>query len=90
MFTHCHRARQIIFVDSAERSQKVAGTGPHAFGRVGMDLTNTIAIIIACPFMFAMIDGDMRAGNLIVAGPFIRIGKRGRLWERTMLGRGPG
>jgi hypothetical protein len=68
-------------VDSAERSQKVACAGPHALGGIDMDLSNTIAIIISCPFMFSVIDGHMWAWNLTIPGPFIRIGKRSRLRE---------
>ena len=39
------------------------------------------AIVIACPFVFSVIDGHMRAWNLAIPGPFIRIGKRRRLCE---------
>lgn len=81
MFTHGHIARQIIFVDSAERSQKITGTGPQAFSGIDMDLTDAIAILITCPFMFSMMDGDMLAWNLVVARPFVGIGNRVGLRE---------
>ena len=76
MFTHRHIARQIIFVNPAERPQKVARAGPHALCGIGMDLTNAVAIVISCPFVFSMIDRDMLAWNLIVPCPFIGIDRR--------------
>ena len=46
-----------------------------------MDLANAIAIIIARPLVYAMVDSDALALNLVVAVPLIRIGYRVRLGE---------
>ncbi len=81
MFTHRHIARQIIFVNPAERPPKVARTGPHALCSIGMDLTNAVTIVISCPFVFSKIDRDMLAWNLIVPCPFIGIDGRAGLRE---------
>jgi hypothetical protein len=85
MFIHRHIARQIIFVNPAKRPQKVARAGPHALCGIGMDLTNAVAIVIACPFVFSMIDRDMLAWNLIVPCPFIGIDSRVGLRETNQV-----
>ena len=54
---------QEILTDAAERAQEVSYTCPDAFDRVGMDFTDTIAIIIPRPFALSrsMADGLMAA-----------------------------
>ena len=81
VLTHGHIPRQINLMDPSKRSQKIARSRPHPLRRVDMDLSNAIAIIIACPFVVTMMDRDPLASNPIVAIPFIGIGHRVRLSE---------
>ena len=81
VFTHGNIARQMSLVHAAKGSQEVARPGPHSLRRVDVDLTNAIAIVIACPFVFTMINGDTVALNLLVASPLIGIRHRVRLSE---------
>ena len=66
----------------AKGAQEIACARPHAFRGVNVNLAQTIAVIVACPFVFAMLDRDSLALNLIVALPFIRI--RHGLREREL------
>lgn len=73
MFAHGQIVGQILFVDSAKGAQKVAGGGPQAFDGVGMDLSNAIAIIVACPLFLPVTPGGMRTFDPVGALPFIGI-----------------
>src|SRR5919109_1130914 len=66
----------MFLMHAAKWSQKIAGAGPHTFGSVDVHLANPITIVIACPFVFTMLDGYPWALNLIVTLPFIGIGNR--------------
>ncbi len=59
----------MLFVHAAKGAWVIAHRRPHAFCRIGVDLTNTIAIVVACAFVNTMIDGDMRPRDVIVALP---------------------
>jgi len=74
VFAHGDVARQSILVHAAKGTQKIPNPSPQAFRRVDVNLTNAIAIIVARPFVLAMIHRDPLAVNLIIAIPFIRIG----------------
>jgi len=65
MFTHRNVLREILFVHAAKGAEKVTHAGPHPLGGVDVDFANAITIIIARPFVPAMIDRDMRACNMI-------------------------
>ena len=73
VFAHRYIAGQMILVHAAKGAQKIACASPEAFCGIDVNLTNAIAIIIACPFVFTMIDRNPLALNLIVAIPFIGI-----------------
>ena len=73
VFRHSDIARQRVFMHPAEGAQKIANPGPHTFGGVDMDFSDTIAIIIPRPFVFPMLDGDALALNRVVALPFISV-----------------
>src|SRR5258708_26109400 len=61
-------AAQKPFTDTSKGTQEVTQSRPHAFGRVGMNFTDTVAIIIPRPFFAAMRDGGVSALNSIVTG----------------------
>jgi hypothetical protein len=67
----------------AEGAHKIAYSRPHPFGGIDMDLPDAIAIIIPCPFVLSMLDGDTLALNSIVALPLIGIRNRLRLGESS-------
>src|SRR5258707_1439420 len=66
-------AAQKPFTDTSKGTQEVTQSRPHAFGRVGMNFTDTVAIIIPRPFFAAMRDGGVSALNSIVTGILIGI-----------------
>ena len=76
MFTQSDIARQIIFMHPTEGAQKIACSCPHSLGGINVHLSDTIAIIIPCPFVLTMVDGDTLALNRVVTFPFIRIRNR--------------
>jgi len=55
-FTDGGIASQIGFMNTAIRSQEIMQTCAAVFLGVDMDLTNAIAIVVACPFMCAVTD----------------------------------
>ena len=73
MFTHGQIRMQVLLVDSAKRTQKIAGCRPQPFDRIGMDFSDTVAIVIARPFFLAMTHGVMSPVDAVVALPFIGI-----------------
>ena len=62
-----------VFLVNASEGEKVAQARPHAFSRVGVNLSNAVAIIVASPFVDTMIDCDTLADNVVVSGPFVSI-----------------
>src|SRR5215204_2104837 len=78
MFMHSNVTGQMFLVYPAKGTQEVTESGPHPFGGVGMNFSNTIAILIPRPFMAAMIDGDMLSPEAVVALPLVGIDPRRR------------
>lgn len=62
---------QKMLADATKRSQEIAETRPQPFNGVGMDFANTVAIIIACPLIFAMTNRRTGALDSIIAIVFI-------------------
>ena len=48
-----------MFADPFEPPHKVAGLRPETFGRVYVDLPDTVAIVVPCPFTCTVADGRM-------------------------------
>jgi len=71
MFAHRQVVVQILLVDFTKRVQKVARRGPQAFDGVGMNLVDTIAIVIPCPFFLPMTYSVVSTLEPVVALPFI-------------------
>ena len=63
----------MILMHAAKGTQKITGARPHAFRRVNVHLAHAVAIVIACPFVLTMIDGNPLALNAMVALSFIGI-----------------
>ena len=66
-------AAKIAFVNSTQRAQEIAHSRPHPLSRIDMYFTDTISIIISCPLSHAVAYSCMRAQNMIVTLPFIRV-----------------
>jgi hypothetical protein len=66
----------MLFVNAFEGTQEITHIGPQAFGRVAMNLSHAITIIVARPFFAAMLDGGVRAQEMVIA--LILVGKDGR------------
>jgi hypothetical protein len=73
MFAHGQIVGQILLMDPAKRTQKVARGCPQPFTGVGLHLADPIAIVIACPFFLTMAHGGVATTNAIVTLPFIRV-----------------
>src|SRR5262245_11945597 len=73
MFAHGQIMVQILLVDPTKGAQKITCRGPQAFDGVGMDLTDTITIIVARPFFLAMTHRVVSALDFVVALPFIGV-----------------
>ena len=71
----------MIFVHATKGTEKVTQASPHALSAVDVNFPNPVPIVIARPFVNAMIDGDMRTLNVIVSLPFIGIRHGGGLRE---------
>ncbi len=59
VLAHGNMARQMLSVHAAKGTEEIAHACPHAFGRVDVDFTNAIPIVIACPCVNTMVDRDM-------------------------------
>lgn len=64
---HGNILSEIAFVYASERSQKRSQGSPQPFKGIAMDFAKPIAIIIACIFFDAMIDGCMLIAVLLEA-----------------------
>src|SRR5262249_9201626 len=73
MFTHRQIVLQILLVYAPKGAQEIAHRGPQPFNRVGMHLTDTIAIVVPRPLLLAVADGEVRTGNAVVALPLIGV-----------------
>src|SRR5574341_1409314 len=72
---------QEMLVHPAKNAQEGSHARPHAFGRVGVNLTVAIAVIVACPLVEAMLNGGMSTIDQVVAIVFIGINGHSRLGE---------
>lgn len=54
-------------MNALESTQESTDISPHAFTSVDMDFTNAIAVIIASPFMFTVLDSGMSTNNVVVS-----------------------
>lgn len=72
-FRHRHVTTQIHFVNTFERAQVVSDISPHAFGGIGVNFSNTISIIVMCPFVFGMANGCVLSKDVVVRRPFIGV-----------------
>ena len=73
MLAHRQVAMQMLFVDAAKGTQKVARRRPQAFGGVRVNLANTVAIVIARPFFLPMTHCVVSALDPVLPLPFIRV-----------------
>ncbi len=74
--------RKVFLVNTSKGTKKIANCRPHAFTCVGMDLTNTITVIVLSPFAITMTDGCVKANDMIVTLPFVGVdlgGRKGKL-----------
>jgi hypothetical protein len=73
MFTYCQVRMEILLVNPAKRTQKIARRCPEPFDRVGMDLADAIAIVIPRPFFLTVTHSVVDTIDLVVALPFIGV-----------------
>ena len=73
MFTHGQIGVQILLVNPAKRTQKIARRCPEPFARVGMDLADAIAVAIPRPFFLTVTHSVVDTLDLVVALPFIGV-----------------
>ena len=69
-------ATEKVLAYATKQAQKVSQPGPHAFNGVGMHFSNTVAIIIACPFLLSVSNRRARALDGVVAVIFVRVNMR--------------
>ena len=72
-FMNSDIARQIGFVNASVWAQEIAQSCPAAFVGIDMDFSDTISIVIACPFILSMTHGVAYALQAIVAVVFISV-----------------
>jgi len=80
-FMNSDIARQIGFVNTSVGAQEIAQTCPTAFVGIDMHFSDTISIVIACPFILSMTHGVAYALQAIVAVVFISVERGFRLGE---------
>ena len=68
---HGNVSTQVVLVNTAKGTEEITGGRPHPFDRVGVDFADTVAIVIACPFVLAMAHRGMTPNDVVVAAPFI-------------------
>jgi hypothetical protein len=73
MFTHGQIVVQLLFVDPAKRTQKIAGGRPQSFDGIGMDFPDAIAIIIPCPFLLPVTHRVMSPFKAGISLPLIGV-----------------
>ena len=78
---HGDVATQVTLVNTAKRTKEITSGRPHAFHRVGVDFADTVAIIIACPFVLTMTNRGMWPDDVVVTVPFIGTDVRAGLRE---------
>jgi len=65
-FSHSNIPAQIDFVNAFEWTQVISDSGPHAFSRVRMNFSKTIAIIVSRPFVLCMANGFVFSKDVVV------------------------
>ena len=80
-FMNSNIARQMGFVNTSIRTQEIAQSCPTAFVGIDMHFSDTISIVIACPFILSMTHGVAYALQAIVAVVFISVERGFRLGE---------
>lgn len=65
--------RKVFLVNTSKGTKKIANCRPHAFTCVGMDLTNTVPVIVLSPLAFAMTDGCVATNDMVVTFPFVGV-----------------
>lgn len=73
MFTHRQIVFQMLLMHSAKGPQEISRRGPQPLDGIDMNLADSIAIIIARPFVLTMTDRAVGALDLVGAQPFIRV-----------------
>ncbi len=73
MLTHRQIVFQVFLMDTAKRTQEVAGRRPQPFNSVGMYFTHAIIVVVSRPFMLTMTDRPVWSLDLVVTWPFIRV-----------------
>lgn len=68
-------------MNTFERTQKVSNIGPHSLGRVAVDLTDAIAVIISCPLVGSMAHRGMVTNDMVVALVLVGVDSRTSLGE---------
>jgi hypothetical protein len=71
--SHSDVPTQKTFVDTFEWAQEIAYIGPHAFDRIDMHFSDSVAIIVSSPFVLCVADRGMRTDNVVVAEPLIGV-----------------
>jgi hypothetical protein len=66
-----HLTAQEMLAEAAKRPEEIPQTGPHAFGRMGMDFKDIILIVIAGPFFASLCHRGMLALDALVRLVFI-------------------
>lgn len=74
-------ARQICFVNTSVWAQEIAQSCPAAFVGIDMHFSDTISIVIACPFVFTVAYSVTNALQAIVTIVFIGVERGLRLGE---------
>jgi len=58
---------QVIFVNTAKRSQEITQSCPSTFIRIDMDFTDAISIIVTSPFILAVANCVSNSLETIIA-----------------------
>jgi hypothetical protein len=73
---------QIALVDTTEHAQEGSQCGASTFATVAMHLADAVSIIVARPFVLAVLDRRVRRRHPLVAPILIRVDDRPDRWNR--------
>src|SRR5437868_502071 len=69
-------AAKIVLMNATERTQESAQARPQAFEGVGMNFSDAIAVIIACPLLAAVTNGGMCTKDRCIAVRLVSVQDR--------------
>ena len=73
---------KVFLVNTSKGTSEIANRRPHTFTCVGVNLTNSVTVVVSCPLAITMTDGCVKANDMIVTLPFVGVdlgGRKGKL-----------